>query len=192
MKTANVTRTPTSAAARATARASSTRRHGSVKAGVMRHHRSRSAARGAAESAQRREIGIDRGHRAETQEPALERLVGAAERSRRQGATVVVRIDQRRHRETFSLGHGGRRNGGDAAVFDRDVDRRPGGRAVSRQQYDARDDALHVFGSSMTLIWAATMRQPSGKRTQVCICRPTLPGAESRRNRVAEIAQSRP
>ena len=29
----------------------------------------------------------------------------------------------------------------------------------------------------MTLTWAATMRQPSGKRTQVCICRPVLPGA---------------
>ncbi len=39
----------------------------------------------------------------------------------------------------------------------------------------------------MTLTWAATIRQPSGKRTQVCICRPTLPGALSRRNRVAAI-----
>ena len=29
----------------------------------------------------------------------------------------------------------------------------------------------------MTLTWAATIRQPSGKRAQVCICRPTLPGA---------------
>ena len=46
--------------------------------------------------------------------------------------------------------------------------------------------------SSMMLTWAATIRQPSGKRTQVCICRPILPGALSRRKRVAAIAQSRP
>ena len=36
------------------------------------------------------------------------------------------------------------------------------------------------FGSSMMLTWAATTRQPSGNRIQVCICRPTLPGAVSR------------
>ncbi len=36
------------------------------------------------------------------------------------------------------------------------------------------------FGSSMMLTWAATTRHPSGKRTQVCIWRPTLPGAVSR------------
>src|SRR5262249_37091798 len=37
-----------------------------------------------------------------------------------------------------------------------------------------------TFGSSMMLTWAATILQPSGKRTQVCICRPTRPGALSR------------
>ena len=30
--------------------------------------------------------------------------------------------------------------------------------------------------SSIMLTWAATMCQPSSKRTQVCICRPSLPG----------------
>src|SRR4051812_1161340 len=35
-------------------------------------------------------------------------------------------------------------------------------------------------GSSMMLTWAATIRQPSGKRTQVCIWRPTRPGTLSR------------
>ena len=41
----------------------------------------------------------------------------------------------------------------------------------------------HAFGSSgsgMMLTWAATTFQPSGKRTQVCIWRPTLPGKLSR------------
>ena len=47
-------------------------------------------------------------------------------------------------------------------------------------------------GSSMRLTCAATTRQPSGKRTQVCICRPTLPGMLSRWNRVEATAQSRP
>ena len=37
-----------------------------------------------------------------------------------------------------------------------------------------------LFGSSITLTWAATTNQPSGKRTQVCICRPTLPGDVAR------------
>jgi hypothetical protein len=46
--------------------------------------------------------------------------------------------------------------------------------------------------SSITLTCAATIRQPSGKRTQVCICRPILPGALSRRNKVAAIAKSWP
>src|SRR6476646_8652382 len=36
-------------------------------------------------------------------------------------------------------------------------------------------------GSSMMLTWAATILHPSGKRTQVCICRPTrLPPHASR------------
>jgi len=39
---------------------------------------------------------------------------------------------------------------------------------------------LLVGGSSIVLTWAATMRQPSGKRTQVCIWRPTLPDAFAR------------
>ena len=45
--------------------------------------------------------------------------------------------------------------------------------------------------SSMTLTWAATMSQPSGNRTQVCIWRPTFPGLD-RGNKVAAIAKSRP
>jgi len=35
-------------------------------------------------------------------------------------------------------------------------------------------------------------RHPSAKRTQVCICRPTLPGVVARKNSVDATAQSRP
>ena len=52
------------------------------------------------------------------------------------------------------------------------------GAAVGREVVEAH--AVQTFGSSMMLTWAATIRQPSGKRTQVCICRPTLPGSVSR------------
>ena len=44
----------------------------------------------------------------------------------------------------------------------------------------------------MTLTWAATTRQPAGVRTQVCVCRPTLPGADARRTRVEQVARSAP
>jgi len=40
-----------------------------------------------------------------------------------------------------------------------------------------RHSGLEIIYSSDS---AATIRQPSGNRTQVCICRPTLPGSESR------------
>ena len=49
--------------------------------------------------------------------------------------------------------------------------------AKSREVDDRAGCPSHApFGSSMMLTCAATMRQPSGKRTQVCICRPILPG----------------
>ena len=47
-------------------------------------------------------------------------------------------------------------------------------------------------GASMMLTCAATTRQPSGKRTQVCIWRPTLPTSVGRWNSVEATAQSRP
>ena len=56
----------------------------------------------------------------------------------------------------------------------------------------ARPRDAQAAGLSMTLTWAATMRQPPGKRTQVCICRPTFPGVASRWNKVAATAKSRP
>ena len=65
-----------------------------------------------------------------------------------------------------------------------------------QRRRSAEDDAgqrfAHAEGSSMMLTWAATIRQPMGKRTHVCICRPILLDAPSRRNSVAAIAQSRP
>ena len=74
-------------------------------------------------------------------------------------------------------GFGRRRDRGDAAVLDCDVDRR---RRPARRRSGARttpsSPRTHGGGSSMTLTWAATIRQPSGKRIQVCICRPILPG----------------
>ena len=50
------------------------RRHGPVKAGVVRHHRARAPARRASESGESAEIGVDRGHRGEAEKPGLERL----------------------------------------------------------------------------------------------------------------------
>ncbi len=47
-------------------------------------------------------------------------------------------------------------------------------------------------GSSMIETCAATTRHPSGMRTQVCIWRPTLPLALSRRNSVDAVAKSVP
>lgn len=46
-------------------------------------------------------------------------------------------------------------------------------------------------GSGITLTWAATTRQPSGMRIQVCICRPSVPGGGSR-NSVDTVAASSP
>ena len=48
------------------------------------------------------------------------------------------------------------------------------------------------LGFAMTLTWPTTMRQPSSQRTQVCVMRPTLPGAVVRWNSVEAIAKSRP
>ena len=48
------------------------------------------------------------------------------------------------------------------------------------------------LGSSIKLTCAATTRQPSAKRTQVCICRPTFPGTLARWNSVEATAWSRP
>ena len=47
--------------------------------------------------------------------------------------------------------------------------------------------------SSTTLTWAATTRQPSGKRTQVWLCavHPLIEGP-LRRNSVLAVAKSRP
>src|SRR5262249_3790686 len=47
-------------------------------------------------------------------------------------------------------------------------------------------------GLSMKLTCAATTCQPSAKRTQVCICRPILPGTDARSNRVEATAKLRP
>ena len=40
----------------------------------------------------------------------------------------------------------------------------------------ARETSQGLGISSITLTWAATTCQPSGNFTQLCICRPTLPG----------------
>ncbi len=62
---------------------------------------------------------------------------------------------------------------------DRYGSRRSQGRTCSslRGRYDPSLGRAETTRSSsgMTLTWAATTNQPSGKRTQVCICRPTLP-----------------
>ena len=50
------------------------RRHRPVEAGVVRHDRAGAAARRSAESGERAEIGVDRRHRREPQQPGLERL----------------------------------------------------------------------------------------------------------------------
>src|SRR6266852_1138212 len=52
--------------------------------------------------------------------------------------------------------------------------------------------ATFLYSSPITLTCAATTNQPSGKRTQACICRPTLPGVVTRWNRVEAIAKSQP
>ena len=51
---------------------------------------------------------------------------------------------------------------------------------------------LRHVGLAMRLTWAATIRHPCGIRTQDCICRPILPGAEARSNNVDAMAKSRP
>ena len=168
-------------------------RHRALKPGVMRHDRPGPGAGRPPERGERAEIGVDRRHRRAAQQPGLERLCRRAEGRRRERPCVIVRIDERRHGEAPPRRRAGRgRDRRDAAVLDRDVDRRTGRRPVGRQHNDAGQPVAHDAGSSMTLIWAATMRQPSGKRTQVCICRPIFPGALSRRNRVAAMAQSGP
>ena len=44
----------------------------------------------------------------------------------------------------------------------------------------------------MRLTWAATIRHASSVRIQVCICRPTLPAADDRWNRVDAVPKWRP
>ena len=167
--------------------------HRVMKAGVMRHHRAGAASRGATESCERGEIGVDSRQHAESKQPGFQRFAGAPKRRWRQRPCVVMRIGERRHGETSLRGRGRRRRDRrDMSRRDSDIDRSPHGRPIHRQKGYAREDLAHDLASSMMLTWAATMRQPSGKRTQVCICRPTLPGADSRRNRVAATAQSRP
>ncbi len=75
------------------------RRHRPVEAGVVRHDRAGAAARRPPEGGERAEIGIDRRHRGEAQEPGLERLARRAERGRRQRPAMIVRVDERRHGE---------------------------------------------------------------------------------------------
>jgi hypothetical protein len=53
---------------------------------------------------------------------------------------------------------------------------------------DASPAVTAHFPSSIRLTCAATTRQPCAKRTQVCICRPILPGAEGRWNSVEATA----
>ena len=67
-------------------------------------------------------------------------------------------------------------------------------RAISRSfgGWRALRGADAKLFSSIKLTCAATTCQPSGKRTQVCCCRPTLPGTVSRRNSVEATAWSRP
>jgi hypothetical protein len=48
------------------------------------------------------------------------------------------------------------------------------------------------YTPGIRLTLAATTFQPSGKRTQLCIWRPILPGAELRRNSVEAVPKSRP
>ena len=113
------------------------RRHGPVKAGVVRHHRACAAARRASEGGESAEIGVDRGHRGEAEKPGLERLAGRAKRGRREGAGVIMRIDQRRHRQKSSRALYARRlDRGDAAVANQDIDRRTRRTAVGRQKDD--------------------------------------------------------
>src|ERR1700709_2231006 len=102
---------------------------------------------------------------------------------------MVVRIGERRHGEQAGRPGGRRLDRGDQAVFDGDGD---GGRAAVVGEKSDAVKFHFAWGSSMTLTWAATIRQPSGSLAQLCIWRPTLPGALARRNRVAAIAKSRP
>ena len=64
--------------------------------------------------------------------------------------------------------------------------------ALSAVRFAQEATSSAYFGSSIMLTWAATTRQPSGKRTQVCICRPTFVGALARWNSVEATAWSRP
>ena len=66
----------------------------------------------------------------------------------------------------------------------RDISSFGGWRAFMAQEARRFDriagDEIGQRGSSIKLTWAATTRQPSGKRTQVCIWRPILPGTLAR------------
>ena len=106
------------------------RRHRALEPGVMRHHRPGPAAGRPPERGERAEIGVDRRHRRAAQEPGLEGLRRRAEGRRRERPCVIMRIDERRHREQPARRRAcRRRDRRDAAVSKRDVDRRPGRRA---------------------------------------------------------------
>jgi len=96
---------------------------GGVEARVMRHHRARAAARRAAEGGERAEVGIDRRHRRQPQQPQLQRLVGAAERGRRQRPAMIVCIGKRGQGEAARPRSGARPDVGDEPVAQRDIDR---------------------------------------------------------------------
>ncbi len=85
----------------------------------------------------------------------------------------------------------GRDPRGAAARRRRDPGRQDQSRPV-RIRLGARERRDAHAGSSIRLTCAATTCQPSANRTQVCICRPTLPGTVSRRNSVEATAKSRP
>ena len=91
---------------------------------VMRHDAAGAGARCAAKSGERCRVRINRRHRAEPQQPDLERLAAAAKRRGRQGPRMVMRVDERGQGEK-APGRGGdcRRDGFDQAVFNGDVEK---------------------------------------------------------------------
>src|SRR5437588_9453219 len=59
------------------------------------------------------------------------------------------------------------------------VERPRGDRRLLEARTRQEGAEIH-HGLEMTLTWAATTRQPSGRRAQLCIWRPTVPGGVSR------------
>jgi hypothetical protein len=103
------------------------RRHGPVKARIVRHHRARASPRRSSQGGERAEIGIDRRHRGQAQKPGLERLASRAKGRWRQRARMVMRVDERGQSEAPSLRRARSRDDRrDDAVLDDEVHRRPG------------------------------------------------------------------